>query len=329
MASYITHISLPTLPPILVGGCSVSLTVFSLSLLKDEFVQVPARHIERVLKEQKTFYKAYCDIWEALNNKSGPRGFTKINRPRLRRDVEPVLAEQGSQVPKELQAAKRKCEAVAVKRRKAEDYERKEAENVKSAILAGQMQDCQCCFEEFPLNRMYGCGGMTEHIFCKTCMKSYVESEMGSSRCRPVCFADSSCGGTFTRTQLEACLDQTTFERLEHMQQMQDLDIAGLNLDECPFCDFKQECPPMEEDKEFRCLNPKCKKVSCRYCQRETHVPLSCEEAKKEDKTTIRHIVEEAMTAALIRNCNKCKNPFIKEYGCNKMSCSKCHNIQW
>ena len=167
------------------------------------------------------------------------------------------------------------------------------------------------------------------HFVCRECVKNYVETEMGSSRCRPICFADSKCGGDFTRRQLRDCLTNTTFDRLEHMQQMQDLESAGLDLDECPFCDFKQICPPVEEDKEFRCLNPKCRKTSCRLCQKVTHIPLSCEEAKKDEKLTVRHIVEEAMTAALIRNCNKCKRPFIKEYGCNKMACSNCGNMQW
>ena len=305
------------------------LTIFSLNLLRDEFLRVPVRHIERVLKEQKTFFKSYCIIWEELNNGSNHPRFTKINRPRLKRGIEPTLIERGSQVPKELQAAQKKCEAVAAKRQKAEEHEREEADNAEKAKLAGQMQECQCCFDDFPLNRMYSCGGTSAHFFCKTCIKNYVENEMGSSRCRPVCFADSSCGGTFTRTQLEACLGEMTFERLEHMQQMQDLDNAGLDLDECPFCDFRQECPPAEEDKEFRCLNPKCRKVSCRFCQKSTHVPLSCEEVKRNETITVRHIVEEAMTAALIRNCNKCKHPFVKDLGCNKMTCSHCRNVQW
>ncbi|KAL1599555.1 hypothetical protein SLS60_007358 [Paraconiothyrium brasiliense] len=290
----------------------------AIELLKDEFVHVPVRHIQHVIKEHRTFYKAYGVIEEQLREYSRDTPFTKVIKARIRRGTEVKLIGRGSQIPKELQAAKKKCEEAANKRRKAEDASREEENNLREAVLAGEMTDCQCCFDNFPLNRMIGCGGATIHFFCRECVKSYVENEMGSSRCRPVCFADPTCGGGFTRKQLQDCLGDTTFDRLEHMQQMQELEIAGLDLDECPFCDFKQECPPVEEDKEFRCLNPKCQKTSCRLCQKETHVPLSCEEAKKDEKLTVRHIVEEAMTAALIRNCNKCKRPFIKDYVCSK-----------
>jgi len=37
--------------------------------------------------------------------------------------------------------------------------------------------------------------------------------------------------------------------------------------------------------------------------------------------------IEEAMTAAFVRTCNKCKKQFMKEYGCNKMTCL-CGNSQ-
>jgi hypothetical protein len=177
---------------------------------------------------------------------------------------------------------------------------------------------------------MISCNGKDPHLFCMNCPKQYIETEIGQGKCRPVCFASTVCKGTFSRSQLQQVLDQKTFDRLEHLQQQQDLAAAGLDfLSECPFCDYKQECPPIKVDKEFRCQNTKCGKTSCRLCNKETHIPLSCEEAKKDNKITMRHFVEEAMTAALIRKCNRCRQPFIKESGCNKMSCTNCGNKQW
>lgn len=196
--------------------------------------------------------------------------------------------------------------------------------------MANQMGECQCCFTEYPLNRLISCGGENMHLFCLDCPKQYIETEMGQSKCRPVCFASTDCKGTFSRQQLQQVLSNKTFERLEHMQQQQDIAVADLDfLSECPFCDFKMECPPVNEDKEFRCQRTKCGKTSCRLCQKETHIPFTCEEASKDGKLTLRHVVEEAMSAALIRKCNRCRHPFVKDHGCNKMSCSHCGNKQW
>jgi len=123
-------------------------------------------------------------------------------------------------------------------------------------------------------------------------------------RCRPKCFATEDCKESFSRAQLQAVLDEEDFTRLENLQQQDDIRAAGLgDLEECPFCDYKAECPPVEEYREFRCSNPTCGKTSCRLCRLETHVPLSCAELAKEKKLDVRHEMEEAMSKALIRSC--------------------------
>lgn len=83
-------------------------------------------------------------------------------------------------------------------------------------------------------------------------------------------------------------------------------------------------------DREFRCQAPDCKEVSCRLCNKGSHIPKTCEESFKESGLSARRIIEEAMSKAIIRLCNKCKTPFIKEAGCNKMTCTRsgCYNIQ-
>ncbi|EMD61715.1 hypothetical protein COCSADRAFT_39416 [Bipolaris sorokiniana ND90Pr] len=302
----------------------------AVELLKDEFPNVPVRHITIVLQEKKTLYKAYGVIEKQVRDYgliAGP--FSKTTKTRNKRGTEFMLIEKGSQLPKELHAAKKKIEFEAAKRRKIQEAEQKEEANLLDARMNNLMGECACCFDDLPLNRMIGCSGDMVHFYCKNCICRQIETQMGQSRCRPKCFGVDDCDGTFLRRQLQGVLSEKTFERLEHMQQMEDLKAAGLDfLSECPFCDFKMECLPVEVDKEFRCQNTKCGETSCRLCQKESHIPLTCDEFKKDGQITLRHIVEEAMSAALIRHCNKCKHPFIKEQGCNKMTCTHCRNLQ-
>jgi len=123
--------------------------------------------------------------------------------------------------------------------------------------------------------------------------------------------------------------DKQTLAKLAQLQQEKDIRDADMDdLEECPFCDYKAIMPPVEENFEFRCANPECERTSCRRCKAISHIPVSCEQHAKDNKVNSRHIVEEAMTAALVRSCNKCKKQFIKDHGCNKMTCPSCGNKQ-
>ena len=117
-------------------------------------------------------------------------------------------------------------------------------------------------------------------------------------------------------------------DKLDSLQQEDEIRKAGLEgLEDCPFCSYKAVLPPVEEDREFRCENSQCKVVSCRLCKEKSHIPQTCEEYRKDKGLSERHQVEEAMSNALIRKCPKCQLKIIKEYGCNKMQCTKCHTL--
>lgn len=139
---------------------------------------------------------------------------------------------------------------------------------------------------------------------------------------------ESGCTATFSRDQRTRFLDTKTIEKLERLQQQDEIRKAELpNLSTCPFCDFAAICPPVEEDREFRCYNPECAEVSCRLCKLKSHIPLTCAESKKENGVSERRVIEEARTEALIRTCGKCKIRILKEDGCNKVICTSCYAV--
>lgn len=108
------------------------------------------------------------------------------------------------------------------------------------------------------------------------------------------------------------------------MEEKSIREAAIEGLETCPFCSYKEIVPPIEEYPEFQCRHPSCKKVSCRHCGSSSHNPISCDEHASQNGE---HLIEEAMTAALVRECNNCGKAFVKEDGCNHITCP-CGNMQ-
>ncbi|KAF2145429.1 uncharacterized protein K452DRAFT_315676 [Aplosporella prunicola CBS 121167] len=300
-------------------------TLYATEILANEFSYVPKKFIGDTLKREITLYHAHVALEELQQKDHTP--YTKVRKARHHQELSPNMPN----LFKELEAAKKKIKGDTDKRLKAEKERKAEEENERVSRVEGNIAECGCCFTEYPTNRMTFCNGTETdiHFFCHECAQSYVKAEIGQGKCRPKCMDTSGCPAIFARAQLQNFLDEKTFEVLERFQQQEDLRLAGLDdMEECPFCDFKMICLPKEVDREFRCQHPDCKIVSCRLCRMETHVPLTCEQASKDKKVDVRHLVEEAMTAALVRECNKCKNKFVKEFGCNKMTCPTCGNVQ-
>ncbi|KZL85749.1 ring finger protein [Colletotrichum incanum] len=218
------------------------------------------------------------------------------------------------------------------KRKSAEAKVLDEENYFKQAQEAGTIAECGCCFDECPLNRMVHCDNPdAEHYFCVDCARKSAETAIGLAKFELNCMSMDGCSFKFSHSQKIVFLDEKLQAALDRIEFEAALQAQGFeNLSTCPFCPYAADCPPIEEDKEFRCVNPECEIVSCRLCRQETHVPRTCEEAAAENGISARRKIEEAMSAALIRKCNKCNTPFIKEVGCNKMTCTRpgCRNVQ-
>ena len=69
------------------------------------------RHLTNVLEQQKTLFKAYGVLEKQVRDYGRvANSFQRNCKTRVKRGVELQLIEQGSQLPKELHAAKKKSE---------------------------------------------------------------------------------------------------------------------------------------------------------------------------------------------------------------------------
>lgn len=289
----------------------------SKSLLMQAFPRIRAKDVVEILEENnECLYPALL----ALNNiESGNQGRVfqlKVKRtaenPEWRDDrIEETIRNTSDEAMKsalvEFHAARCAVQAQLLKLDAEKKIEQEEQENVDRARAEGTLADCECCYDEHPLNRMVHCDGEVLHWFCCACAKQMAETQIGLSKYHLACMSMDGCTAGFSRAQRALFLDTKLIVALERIEQEDVLRLAGIeNLETCPFCPFAAECEPIEVNKEFSCQNPECELVSCRMCRRETHIPKTCHEAAQDAGLSARRIIEEAMSAALIRKCNKC-----------------------
>ena len=68
----------------------------------------------------------------------------------------------------------------------------------------------------------------------------------------------------------------------------------------------------------FQCRHPNCSLPSCLICHSQWRDPHTCYESATQ---SLRTAIESARTAALKRTCPRCNLAFIKDSGCNKLTC--------
>ena len=122
---------------------------------------------------------------------------------------------------------------------------------------------------------------------------------------------------------LKKVLPQKTWEKYSEMQAKIQIEQAGLgeNLAMCPKCGYQAMVPELQN--VFACPVEGCRFVSCRKCNKASHIPLRCEEVVQQDRRDEGRLkIEEALSEAKMRTCPKCNKKFIKSDGCNKMTCA-------
>ncbi|XP_046677920.1 uncharacterized protein LOC124365871 isoform X1 [Homalodisca vitripennis] len=178
--------------------------------------------------------------------------------------------------------------------------------------------ECEICRDEVvDYSELGTCDGPLGHLFCKACVKRSAEIKFAEGGIKFPCLIN--CGGSIPLQTVKEVMEPQMYEKL--MDNIQDVEIKAANMsgmEYCPFCNYAIIRP---EEIIFYCKRPSCMKLSCRICRKEAH-PEMCAFLKEQDEEAARHLLEEKMTEALVRQCYKCNSQFVKEVGCNKMTCN-------
>ncbi|KAI4195465.1 MAG: hypothetical protein LQ346_003428 [Caloplaca aetnensis] len=183
-----------------------------------------------------------------------------------------------------------------------------------------------------------------------------IDHDRGLLRCLAPT-ADESCSGSFSHeiTQRAVCHAKRgaqTWSKFQSRLREEAFAKAQIPLVSCPVCGYAESTdlylPPGSFEyvmatllrnslthlrnstllpTRFRCLNPTCAALACMTCSQPWLDPHTCFEASaatspdEDNPTSLRRHIEAARTLALKRTCPRCNTSFIKDSGCNKLTC--------
>lgn len=213
----------------------------------------------------------------------------------------------------------------AKKKKKPKDKtERKKNERAPPPHI-DPVTECQCCFaEDVPF---VACSKKPlTHRFCRDCLRGYIDSHLGDGNASATCMLDASdkCGGCYSMTVLQVVLDREALQRMQEQMQFAQVKQLASTLDHfhvCPFC----------QRYGLQALNIRdascevCDRQWCIKCRQESHPQnVPCEKLRNLDPDFVRARVEELVNDALMHTCPSCHVKYIKEDGCNLMTCPQC-----
>uniref|UniRef100_A0A1I8C1S9 RRM domain-containing protein n=1 Tax=Meloidogyne hapla TaxID=6305 RepID=A0A1I8C1S9_MELHA len=215
-----------------------------------------------------------------------------------------------------------------------------------SKQFISQLFECLVCYDKVKLNQVVFCNITVSdtqdsdpkaHAFCLNCVSGYASAAVGEIpmakggiglRCMM-----TDCDNPILYSEIRMLLSEDVQKKLDERILLESIGMASIDrLERCKKCNFAVQ---MEIDKQinkvFDCLG--CEAKICRLCERDwddEHFGVSCEEldAKDKDKKDKRdREIEKQLNEAIVRICPRCGVQFVKEKGCNKMTC-RCGMVQ-
>ncbi|ORY75997.1 hypothetical protein BCR35DRAFT_267719 [Leucosporidium creatinivorum] len=288
-----------------------------------DFPQVSQANVQNIFKAELSFYSpTFVALEEAILKTEAERGWKlmassrKPGKGKGREIACLELETEKSWLSKNLRSIKAEKEKAAEAARKAEEE-----------IASGAFFECGCCYGDSALSTLVMCSNGCQ--FCTECFTNLVASQVGLRKFVLPCMSVDGCASSFPEAEAERVLPPITMAALHKIKQEKEVDLADLEgLEKCPFCPFAMVLDN-EHERLFNCQREDCGIVSCRQCKKEDHLPKTCAEMDSDRKIDGIHRVEEAMSEALIRRCPnaKCGEPYVKEDGCNKITCPSCRAV--
>jgi hypothetical protein len=102
-----------------------------------------------------------------------------------------------------------------------------------------ELIECECCYEENAQSQITRCKNADPHTFCLSCVKSFMENEIGMMKSDLHCISQGVCNEKFSDGEIKRVLGPLGYKMYERLVQDQCIKKALENGD----LDGYEECP--------------------------------------------------------------------------------------
>lgn len=243
-----------------------------------------------------------------------------------------------------------KYNAIAIKKKTEEEAE-------KQAKYLEESKHCHICFTSLDNpDELIHCSRTSDkfpHFICEHCLLGHIQSLMSDGIGSLDCCMNSSekCSGCYNNNDIQraiqhldedaAHMDKATFSTKwnEHVIASDVTRLASIcdNYQICPLC-CKWGCifevPPGADKSAFFIKCGSCNEQWCNLCKRTAHPGNTCyslsfkpNEDSETRTTFINKMLQDIVNRTLTHSCSNCGCIYIKEEGCNLMTCPKCNGL--
>jgi len=219
-----------------------------------------------------------------------------------------------------------------------------------------ESKECKICYSEYELHELTKCNspGCINHISCYQCLLGHVKSLINDGIGSMDCMFNSSdkCGGVYVENDIRKAIaedDDNANNKQEFLNKWNEIvimteitRIASICKDYqiCPLC-CKWGCIFESHPGFINTYNTSyfitcggCGKLWCSNCKRKEHMGRSCyclefdnNENHNKKKEVVRNMLLDMVSRVLTHGCSICGCIYIKEEGCNLMTCPKCMGL--
>ncbi|VBB17994.1 hypothetical protein YASMINEVIRUS_457 [Yasminevirus sp. GU-2018] len=192
-------------------------------------------------------------------------------------------------------------------------------------------KQCACCFVEYDVNVMISCTTDPEHVICSTCLQSFAENCISEMRLVSCAMSHEGCKSFYPDDSVKKLLTPTNIEiykKIRKIYQIHNLHLSTNNSHICPNCSqYLLVLNVGDPTTKFVC--DECDVKFCIVCN-STVTECTCYDPnntrKSIDESDVIRRVGAIIDRIVIHKCPVCGAKYIKDDGCNLITCSKCHS---